>query len=118
MSWWRRSRSVDVDRLLDLDSELWPGELSRPVRRDTAEDERNAADLDELEAEEGKGPWAAELERLAAMPTVVVAVTAPGRSLDLTLTGPLRITRQLVEVALAELERPTMLVVGDHARLE
>ena len=105
---WRIRRRLDVPALIDLTRETYPGELTRPIR---AEDEHNAADLDELEAEEtaeratgAEMAWADELARLDLTPTVVVSVTGPGVSLDLSVTGPLTITRQMVDVALTELE--------------
>jgi len=103
---WRIRRRLDRDTLLDLSQETYPGELDRPVRRDTPEDERNVTDLDELEAEEaaGSNPWAAEMRRLVNLPTVVVSVSAPGQSIDMSVTAPLYITRQVVEMTLAELE--------------
>jgi hypothetical protein len=110
---WRIRRNPSPDSLLDLTKPLFPGELDRPLvkvlRPETAEDEHNAADLDEIEAEEAAGanPWPAELERLARQPTVVVSVSGPGQSLDLTVSAPLAIVRQVVELALAEVELRT-----------
>ena len=118
MKRWRIRRPT-VDALLDLERPVYPGELDRALRA-AEEDERNAADLDELEAEDRPTGFVTtdrELDELAAeavvadwartrlLPTIVISVTAgPGASLDLSLTGPLGITRQLVELALSELD--------------